>query len=595
MPGLAVIIAPGRAGECERDLECMVASMRHESFYNSGTYCNESLGLYVGWTCHSGSYSDCLPLRNETGDFLLFFYGENYGTSRAANDRKKQATDAREVLDLLDAGGWEALPRLNGWFHGVAVDLRRGEIAVFNDRYGMQRLHCYEDGETKLFASEAKAILTVRPQSRRLDPRALGEFLSCGCVLENRSLFAGVSTLPAASVRLFRQGVVQKDYCYFKPVEWESQEPLTESQFDAALKEALPQAMQRRLESGLPIGVSLTGGYDTRLIMSCLKSSGTILPCYTFGGMYRECFDVKIARKVARLCDCQHSVLELGEGFLKEFPALADKTIRLSDGCLGATNAYELYLNQLARRVAPVRLTGSYGSEVMRGARAFKAVSPAQGLIAPDFQPQIDAAARTFETASGGHAVSFSVFKQAPWYYYNRLAVEQSQVIVRTPFMDNDFVGLFYRKPANSGDSRQLARHLIEHGSASLAELPTDTGNCSYLRHQWAQFLFKADYCYKSGMPQWLERVHHMLGPVQPERLLIGRHRFAHFRVWFRKQLANYVKEILLDRRTAQRPYFNHAFVQRMVQQHIEGTGNYTDDIERVLTVELACRQFLDN
>ncbi len=592
MPGLAVIVAPPGAGEFESDLNRMVASMRHEQFYNSGTYCNETLGLYVGWVCHPGSYSDCLPLRSEDGSFLLFFYGEHYGANKSLSQR---AEDARVVLQMLETGGLEALPQLNGWFQGVAVDLRRNEIAIFNDRYGMQRLHCYNEGNTSLFAAEAKAILTVRSQSRRFDARGLGEFLSCGCVLENRSLFAGVSTLPAASVRVFKHGVVEKDYRYFQPSEWESQSTLPEAEFLSAVQDALPQAMRRRLESALPVGISLTGGYDTRLIMSCLKSAQVTLPCYTFGGMYRECFDVKIARKVARLCDCDHRVLELGEGFLKEFPTLANKTIQLSDGCLGATNAYELYLNQLARRVAAVRLTGSYGSEVMRGARAFKAVQPPRGLIHSDFQPHINAAKGTFEAASGGHAVSFSVFKQAPWYYYNRLAVEQSQVIVRTPFMDNDFVGLFYRRPAHLDDSRALARRVIAHKSADLAALPTDTGNCSYLQHQWSQFLFKADYCYKSGMPQWLERVHYMLGPIQPERLLIGRHRFAHFRVWFRKQLAGYVQEILLDPRTAQRPYFNSAFVKQMVQQHIRGERNYTDDIERVLTVELTSRQFLDN
>jgi asparagine synthase (glutamine-hydrolysing) len=589
------MITPSGKEGCEAELNQMVSSMRHEVFFTSGTYSNEALGLHVGWVCHPGSYSDCMPLRSEDGRWLLFFYGEHHGDDEPGIHEARNAAGARAILRLVELHGLEALPRLNGWFHGVAVDMRKKEIAVFNDRYGMQRLHCGRDGDTTLFASEAKALLSVRPQFRKIDQRSLGEFLSCGCVLENRSLFANVHTLPAATVRLFRAAVLEKEYCYFNPTQWEEQSPLDEAQFHAALQEALPQAVRRRLEQSLPVGISLTGGYDTRLIMSCLKPMRTALPCYTFGGMYRDCFDVKIARKVAQICDCDHQVLELGEDFLAQYPKLADKTVRLSDGCLGATNAYELYLNQRVRQIAPVRLTGSYGSEVMRGARAFKAVSPTPGLIHLDFQPQIDLAARTFEGASGGHPVSFSVFKQAPWYYYNRLAVEQSQVIVRTPFMDNDFVGLFYRRPENLSDSRALARHTIEHGSRTLAELPTDTGNCSYLRHQWSQFLFKADYCYKSGMPQWLECVHHLLGPLQPEKFLIGRHRFAHFRVWFRNQLAGYVREILLDRRTAERPFFNHSVVQQMVRQHIEGGRNYTDDIERVLTVELTCRQFLDS
>ena len=558
-----------------------------------GTYSDAALGMYVGWVCHPGSHCDCLPLCSEDGNLMLFFYGEHRS---ADSGRNGESSDAQTVLRLFEKHGLDAVPLLNGWFHGVLVDRRQQQIAVFNDRYGMQRLHVFEDRSATLFAAEAKALLTVRPQLRKLDSRGLGEFLSCGCVLENRSLFANINTIPAATVRLFRQGQQEKEYRYFIPAQWESQTPLRPAEFDAALREVLPRAVDRCLSSRHSLSaISLTGGFDTRLIMSCLHSAGVTLPSYTFGGMYRECFDVKIARKVARICGCNHQVFELGEDFLNTFPALAEKTIRLSDGCLGATNSYELYLNQRARQVAMIRLTGSYGSEVMRGARAFKAVPPTPGLIHPDFQQHIEDAIRTFDVVSRGHAVSFSVFKQAPWYYYNRLAVEQSQVVIRTPFMDNDFVGLFYRRPNNSEDSRKLARRQIAAGSPVLAELPTDTGNCSYLRHQWTQLLFKADYCYKSGMPQWLERAHYLLGPFQPEKLLIGRHRFAHFRVWFRKQLAPYVREILLDRRTAGRPYFNHNEVERMLNRHVKGESNHTDDIERILTVELACRQFLDN
>jgi len=590
MPGLAVIISGDEEQRNQSDLDRMVASLRHEAFYTSGTFYDDAVGLYVGWALLPGCYSDCLPLRSPDGRYLLFFYGEHLSDGDGSME-----VNATAVLRQFEQHGLEALGRLNGWFQGVLADTRSKDVFVFNDRYGMQRLYVAADGDTTLFASEAKALLAVRPRLCRLDPRGVAEFLTCGCVLENRTLFSGVTTLPGGTIRTFTKAKPTCQRPYFHQQTWESQPACSLTDFYAQVNESLPRAVERCLHSKLPLAISLTGGFDTRLIMSCLNSHAGKLPCYTFGGMYRECFDVKIARQVAELCRCPHQVLGLGKAFLDAFPDLAQKTVYISDGTLGATNAYELYLNRLAREVAPVRLTGSYGSEVMRGARAFKAVHPTPGLIHSDFEPAIAAAIGTFNAMSPGHPVSFSVFKQAPWYYGNRLAVEQSQVVVRTPFMDNEFVKLFYRRPAESEDGRQLARRLIQHHSPRLAALPTDTGNCSYLRHQWSQFLFKADYCYKSGMPQWLERVHYLLGPVQPERLLIGRHRFAHFRVWFRNEVAPYVQEVLLDRRTASRPFFSHSFIERMVRQHIEGKRNYTDDIEHVLTLELACRQFIDN
>lgn len=594
MPGLVAILSPAGRQSCEPDLRRMLDSLPADPAYQVGSYVNDELGVYVGWSQLPFPGKPPLPWKSRDGRWLVFFHGEHHAIVAAGERAADSAADP--ALRLFEEKGWAALNQLNGWFHGVAIDLHRKEAAVFNDRFGMQKLHLHQDGDTHLFASSVKALLAIRPQLRRIDPQSLGEFLTSACVLENRSLFAGVTTLPAASVRLFSGGVIQRKYQYFSAKEWESQTPMAEGEFLDQAEAALALAIDRCLgNSGNGLAVSLTGGYDTRLIMAHLRKAGRKLPSYTFVGPYRECFDVKIGRKVAEICGCPHQVFPLDGKFFQDFPSLAAKTVSISDGLLGATNAYEFYLNRSARAVAPARLTGSFGSEVMRGARAFKAVPLSPGLISADFQPHIDASIKTFARNTEGHAVSFSVYKHAPWLYYNRLAVEQSHVHIRTPYMDNDFVGLFYRRPASLDDGKELARKLITRYAPVLAELPTDTGNCSYFRRQWIQFLFKADYCYKSGMPQWLERVHYLLGPLQPEKLIIGTHRFAHFRIWFRKQLAPYVREILLDRRTAARPYFNHSYIEKIVHHHLKGDQNYTDQIERVLTVELACREFLDN
>ena len=74
MPGLAIIISPTGRERNQSDVDRMVASMRHEKHYTSGTYCNEALGLYVGWVGHPESSCGRLPMRSEDGNWLLFFY-----------------------------------------------------------------------------------------------------------------------------------------------------------------------------------------------------------------------------------------------------------------------------------------------------------------------------------------------------------------------------------------------------------------------------------------------------------------------------------------------------------------------------------------
>ena len=142
------------------------------------------------------------------------------------------------------------------------------------------------------FAAEAKAILAVRPELRRVDPKGLGEFVALGCVLENRTLFEGIHVLPPASAWSFRNGSIERQASYFQPQEWEEQEPLEPEAYYRELREVFSRNLPRYFNGSQRIGMSLTGGLDTRAIMAWHKPSPGSLPCYTFGGTYRECRDV---------------------------------------------------------------------------------------------------------------------------------------------------------------------------------------------------------------------------------------------------------------------------------------------------------------
>jgi asparagine synthase (glutamine-hydrolysing) len=95
-------------------------------------------------------------------------------------------------------------------------------------------------------------------------------------------------------------------------------------------------------------------------------------------------------------------------------------------------------------------------------------------------------------------------------------------------------------------------------------------------------------------MPQWVAQVDHLFAPLHLERLWLGRHKVFHFRIWYRDQLANYVREMLLDPRSLARPYVNPTFVRHIVNAHLSGKRNYTIEIHRLLTLELLHRIFLE-
>jgi asparagine synthase (glutamine-hydrolysing) len=101
----------------------------------------------------------------------------------------------------------------------------------------------------------------------------------------------------------------------------------------------------------------------------------------------KDMLDITIARKVAEVCHQNHTVLRLGSSFFTEIPQLAEKTIYVTDGCLDVSSTHDMHLNKLARKIAPIRVTGKFGSEVIRDHTMFNAGSSNEGLFHSDFRP----------------------------------------------------------------------------------------------------------------------------------------------------------------------------------------------------------------
>jgi asparagine synthase (glutamine-hydrolysing) len=95
-------------------------------------------------------------------------------------------------------------------------------------------------------------------------------------------------------------------------------------------------------------------------------------------------------------------------------------------------------------------------------------------------------------------------------------------------------------------------------------------------------------------MPHWLAKLDLLAGPLHLEKLFLGRHKFHHFRIWYRDQLSGYVKGVLLDPRARARPYLRGGRLEQIVNDHIDGGQNYTVEIHKLLTIELIQRQFID-
>lgn len=558
----------------------------------------ERLPVRLAWA-RKQHEPECLAW-NERRDVCLIFTGEDFDSEAKLASLRLRGHSVHNLVEglllLYQQKGTAFLSDINGRFAGAVLDLRSDTLLLFNDRYGLNRIYVHASSDSWLFSSEAKSILALQPDTRRISQRSLAEVFSLGCVLQNRSLFNGVTLLPPASQWTFSRGGSVHKGTYFDPRSWENQEPLDVADYSRQLSDVFGRIAPKYLHGSARVGMSLTGGLDSRMILAWAKAPPGTLPCYTFGGPIRDCADVTIARELARVCGQPHTTLRIEADFFGEFLQLAEKTVFSTDGTMDVSGAVELHVNRRAREIAPIRLTGNYGSEILRSNIAFRPARLDLSLFTPEFKQLLAEATDTYRREAAGHRLSFIAFKQVPWHHYSRFAAERSQLTPRSPFLDNELVALAYRAPRTQVASPLPLLELITRGNPALDAVRTDRALSRHpvpvlgrLQREWREFTAKAEYAYDYGMPRWLVRTDAMLKPLHLERLFLGRHKFYHFRIWYRDRLAGALRQGEFDRALS---CYVEGAPRKIIEQHISGRYNRTLELHKLLTVHLVERLF---
>ena len=587
MPGIAGIISQRPVAECRARLQFMLDTMRHETFYQAAALSFSEMGIYAGAVSFENGDDGIIFDENE--EVALIFAGECFLESKIA--------DVKKLIELYENEGESFLGKLNGLFSGLLIDKGRRKAFLFNDRFGIERIYLHTTSDAFYFASEAKALLGILPGCREFAPQGIADFLTFGCVLDWKTLFRQIETLPGGSLWTFENGRCKKGK-YFSPETWELQPQLAEKEFEDRLQQTFKQLLPRYFETESKMGIALTGGLDTRMIMACRPQNNGHATCYTFSGSTGQTLDDRIAARVAAAANLDHRLLRLDPDFFSNTAAYADKAIFASDGCAGIFNAHEIYFNRLAREIAPIRLTGNYGSEILRGISTFKKIPLAPQLFKPEWRETIVSQEAQL-SAHKTHPVTFAAFKEVPWNLFGNLAAGRSQLHFRTPYMDNDLVALMFQAPEKMRNSSLPSFNLVRASHRVLAEIPTDrgfSGNNSGIKFLWrrafAETTFKLDYYSTAGLPRPVSALNPIFRPIINRFKIAGLHKFLRYSAWFQNEMAPWVREVISNSRVRGSGFWNPKFLKTLAEDHIRGRNDFSAEINAVMTMEAVERLF---
>lgn len=619
MPGLwGLIGGPSPDGDDDSLFAAMGERLRHHDFYRSWAYHQAEPGLRLGRMALPFGPAANRPATNEDGWMLAAMDGEIYGLAEhrhrleAAGHRFRGDDPAEVLLHGYEQEGRDFLRRLDGTFVAALWDGRRERMILACDRFGMRPLYFADRPDRLLFASEVKALLADRSLPRSIDPRGISQFFTFGQLLNENTLLESVSVLPAAGWLTYepRAGRLSLDrYWRLEPPGLDRS--LRREAWLDRVDDAFGRAVERRVSGPMRLGLSLSGGLDSRTILAAVDTKRSPVTVVSLG--MEGSIDVRAAERMAALKGCSFHRYQLDRSFLERFHEHLARMVHLTDGhylcqCIVMPTlplyrelGVEALLRGHAGELMHMEKAYSYSLDdealAIRGEadlerwlfghlRGFMLGAIDGPLFTPRLQDQVEGLARDAlrDALAESGGVGPPSQRISHLFVTQRLRRETalsmvefgSLVETRLPFLDNELIDLLFAAPTDWRRGEAIQQHILRRRMPAFLEIPNaNTGvrvGAGPLRRSLGQLRLRA--LAKLGVP--------------------GHQPYERLGLWLRRDLRPLVEDLLLSDRCLDRGLFHPTTIRSVVGQHVDGRRNHTYLLLALMIFEQGQREFHD-
>jgi asparagine synthase (glutamine-hydrolysing) len=363
------------------DLQQMTASISHRGPDADGHFVDGIVGLghrrlsIIDLSTHANQ-----PMASACGRYTLVYNGEIYNYKEIAkelinekpNFRFQTSSDTEVLLEAYAHWGEKCVDKLNGMFVFAIYDTKSKGLFLCRDRLGIKPLYYYWDGATFVFASELKAIKTLKGKvDLTINALAINEFLHLGYIPQPHSIYTFVQKMPSgAFLKVNNYELTFSSY-------WNPNEKITadvlsdEGIAKNRLKELLEKSVELRMVSDVPFGTFLSGGIDSSIVTAIAQSKSN-QPINTFSigfedGKHNE---AQFAKQVANHLKTNHHEFIVTEkdaiGLVSTLPSVYDEPY--ADSSAIPT----MLVSKLAREHVKMTLSGDGGDELFFGYGAYQ-------------------------------------------------------------------------------------------------------------------------------------------------------------------------------------------------------------------------------
>lgn len=559
------------------------------------------------------------PIHNEDRSIWIVFNGEIYNFRElrrqleAAGHHFYTSTDTEAIVHAYEEWGADAIGRLRGMF-GLAIwDDRTRTLLLARDRIGIKPLHYAQVNGRLYFGSEIKSLLCAPDVPRDLDFAALDHYLSFLYTPRDGSIFKSVRKLPPGHRLTWRNGLTTVEPYW----QLESDETFTGSEDDAAaaLRIVLADAVRSHLMSDVPLGAFLSGGIDSSLVVALMaEASSSRVKTFSIGFDEPAFDELDHARTVARHFGTDHHEFVVKPDAV----GILDAVVSHFDEPFADSSAIPTwYVSEMARRHVTVVLSGDGGDELFGGydrylphprvalfdrwsPRAFRRAAVVAGAALPHGTTGKNFLRHVGRDDEGRYLDSIRFFSadEKPAL----LSPEVRRCV--NGFNAEAFLAAHFARYRGLPWPSQMMRFDAETYLPEDVLTKVDRMSMAHSIESRVPLLDNEVIAFASSLPSALKiangRRKHLLKKVASAilpREIVDRRKQGFgvpLDVWFRGNLRELFTDTLLSQRALARGYFQQAFVERIVHEHVSGRRDHSLRLWQLVVFERWHQQYAD-
>lgn len=605
-------------------LKAMADSIQHRGPDDEGFYFSGQVGLGFRRLSIIDLAGGHQPLSNEDESVWIVFNGEiyNYKELRqflvAKGHRFRTQSDTEVIVHLYEEFGESCVEKLRGMFAFAIWDDRRKSLFLARDRVGIKPLYYSLSDNSLAFASEIKAILVDPEVKREVVPDMIDRLLTFNYLPGEDTLLRDIHKLAPGFFLIAKDGEIQiKQY-------WDlqfSKSTLSLPDAQAQLSTLLDESVRLHMISDVPVGFLLSGGVDSTAMLSmAVGKTDHSLSSFTVGFSEPGITDERpYARLAAQRYGAEHHEITISS---KDFESFLPQYVWHMEEPICEPPAVAMYyVSKLARNSVKVLISGEGGDEAFGGYQVYRNLLWLERL--KSFLGPLGGGLSRSSLALNHFLQSDRIAKYAPLmavpfesYYYSGTSNSRN-------FFNQHF-GTFYSKEFAPLVSRELSADVVKKylAGGSISDtvnrmlyvdtktwLPDDLllkadkmtmANSIELRvpfldHKVLEFAASLPGSYKVRGFTTKYILKKLLNGRVPQEIL-ERKKVGFpvpYNSWLRTDLKDWVRDLLLDRETLARGYFDRSRIEHLISENDVRGGFYSKEIFSLAVLELWHREFL--